>query len=358
MLISAASFGLGVIVTPLFIRALRKPAEHFGLVDHPNHRKMHLGSIPTIGGIAMFLALLLLAALFHYPVLQYYTSLFLGIALLVMIGVMDDLHDWSARRKMLFQVLAVLLMIAIDGNSLSHLGNLFGQGSLELSYWAIPFTIFGVIGLINAINMVDGVDGLAGGLCLSSLLWLLIAASILGASAESLLLVSVIGVVLGFLLLNMRHPWQARASVFMGDAGSMMLGFILGWFAVHLSQLHGPALPPIATVWIFAVPLLDSVNVMSRRLLEGKSPFKADRGHLHHLLLDAGFSHAQTGTIMVLSSFLLGGVGMVAWTWHVPEYVLFYGFFALFVIYSFLTGQAWKAIKQRTALVAALNAGN
>lgn len=335
---------LGFMLVVALIQALKKPALKLGLVDRPGGRKQHDGHVPLIGGVAMFLAFSFSALMLPLS-LQPYRSFFAAIALLVVVGVLDDMHDISARSRIVAQIFAGIFMASWGGNYLENLGDLFGDGNIDLGDWAIPFTIFGVVGVINALNMSDGLDGLAGGLSAMGLSCLAGIAFLIGAKEQATLLLLLLSVVAGFLVFNFRHPWRSRASVFMGDAGSMMLGFCFVWFAVDLSQSKGPAMTPVTALWVLALPLMDTVCIMIRRMLKGRSPFVADREHLHHILLLAGYSPAQTVWIMLAISALLGAIGLAGWYFRVPEYVMFYAFIALFLAYSFLMRHAWKVMK-------------
>ncbi len=166
--------------------------------------------------------------------------------------------------------------------------------------------------------MLDGADGLAGGVSLVALGLFGSVALIPGLVLDAMLIFTLAGAVFGFLLFNMRTPWRKQASIFMGDAGSMMLGFALVWFAVDLSQI----ITPVAVVWIFAIPLMDTVSCMLRRILKGRSPFAADREHLHRVFMRAGLSVSGAVWLIILLSFLMGLVGLAGWYYAVLEYVM------------------------------------
>lgn len=329
----------------IFILLFRKHAERLGLVDIPGGRKNHDGAVPFIGGIAIFTAFILSSLACAQP-LDGFHSFFVNLLLLVVVGTLDDLHDLSARTRFFAQIVVALLMTSWGGVFISDLGDLFGGGSVNLYNWAIPFTVFCVIGVINAFNMIDGIDGLAGGLALIALLLFGYAALLSGLMVHATLLFLLASAVLGFLALNMRSPWRSKAAVFMGDAGSMMLGYALARFAVDLTASSGVrALTPITAVWILAVPLMDTVNTMLRRMLKGRSPFSADREHLHHIFERAGYSVTRTVAIILSVSLLLGLIGLAGWYYRIPEYIMFYAFLLLFALYSFAMNHAWKVMK-------------
>lgn len=319
-------------------------AFRMGLVDQPGGRKHHEGSVPLVGGLAIFFALLLSTFLF-WSGWANYRSFFAAIVVLIVAGVLDDLKDLSPSKKLLAQLLAALLMTSGATVQVNELGNILGFGPVLLHAWAIPFTVVCALGLVNAINMADGLDGLAGGVFLAAVGWFAASAWHIGRLEDFHLLLLIMGAVTGFLVFNVRLPWQPSARVFMGDAGSMLLGFVLTWFAVRLTQQSGSHLPPMAAVWFVALPLIDMGAVMLRRVVKGVSPFVADREHLHHVLLLAGYSPSQTGGIMLSFAVLLGGIGFASWQWGAPESVLFYGFLALFGLYYFAMHRAWRLMK-------------
>jgi UDP-GlcNAc:undecaprenyl-phosphate GlcNAc-1-phosphate transferase len=186
-------------------------------------------------------------------------------------------------------------------------------------------TIIAMVGLINAYNMIDGVDGLAGSLSLVALLWFAAAAGMIGLQDHLLLALLVAFCVVGFLVFNLRHRWRRRASVFLGDAGSMMLGAVLAFLAISLSQNEGERLSPVAALWICAIPIIDTISLAVRRLAAGRSPFSSDRQHLHHLMLDAGLTVNQVVSSLSIISCILGGIGVFGWYLGIPDSVMLLG---------------------------------
>lgn len=322
-----------------------KPARMLGWVDWPSSRKRHPYPVPLTGGVAMCAAfclnLLLLPEKPHaYPVL------IAGLALLTLVGLYDDLRSSWPVIRFLFHIGVVLLMALGGQIVLNDLGDLLGLGNIILGDVATLFTLFGVVGIINAFNMMDGIDGLAGGLALIATGWLMVlnhTAAIPDDVHDSLLVLAM--VIAGFLCFNVRHPWRDRASVFMGEAGSTMLGFVLGWFMVYLSQSSDgreASIKPMTAVWILALPLLDAVTVMIRRIRAGHNPFVADRQHLHHLLIGRGLSDGWATLALLASAAVTGAAGVLALQFQVPEYIQFYAFVLLFLLYYRLTTHACK----------------
>lgn len=260
-------------------------ARQVGLVDKPGARKRHREETPLVGGIAMFGAFVI-TMVFNHLYVNEMLGLLSGAFLLTILGILDDYHELNVWSRFIGQTLATLIMFFLGGKSVENLGPLFGENDITLGFISLPFTIFATIGIINAINMVDGADGLAGGVSLIAFSFFVFFASLSGNRMNLVVLVTLIAVVLAFLLFNFRFPGRPCALIFMGDAGSMFLGFALCWFAVDLSQGNFHAMKPVTALWILAVPLFDTVAVMVRRITNGLSPFTSDCKHLHHLLME------------------------------------------------------------------------
>lgn len=324
------------------IALLIKPARTLGWVDIPTTRKHHRQPVPLVGGIAMCAAFCLSVPLLPAQPRDFLVLLVATVPL-TLVGLYDDLRSIRPATRFLFQAGAVLLMALAGDIVIDHLGDLFGAGPIALGALAVPFTLFGVIGVINAVNMLDGLDGLAGGVALVAAGWLIVLCLTAPAPGQGDIgaLLALVMAITGFLAFNLRHPWQARARVFMGDAGSTMLGFVLSWFMIHLSQGDGAAMAPMTAVWILALPLMDTIAVMFRRIRAGRSPLAADRQHLHHLLLGYGLSDGRVTAILLAIAFLTGAAGAIAWWLRVPDYLQFYVFLALFLLYYQATTAAW-----------------
>jgi len=334
------AFGLCVGLIALLIR----PARAWGWVDRPTTRKHHLTPVPLVGGLAMCVAyglsLLVLPAPPHA-----YEALLIAMALMTLVGLYDDLRATRPAIRFVLQGGVVLIMVFGGGILLGNLGDLLGLGDVTAPGGiALLLTLFCVVGVINAFNMSDGLDGLAGGLALIAAGWLIVLLEIapIADSGDGDALWTLVMVVAGFLCFNLRHPWRARASVFMGDAGSTMLGFVLAWFLVHLSQNREAVMTPMTAVWILALPLMDTVAVMIRRIRLGHNPFAADRRHLHHLLLSCGLSDGRATALLLAMALMNGAAGVAAHWLEAPECVQFYAFLVLFGGYYLMTARLWE----------------
>ena len=332
-----------VAATLLVMHILILNSKKLKLLDHPGGRKDHPLVTPLVGGISIAVVLVLSLA-WLMPV--HAMAMSIAIILLMAIGVKDDIHEVSPLPKLAVQACACLVMIFVGHVELRSVGNLLGLGDIGLWIFVIPMTIFASIGVINAINMADGMDGHSGIIIVVALIAYAFVAHDSGLWDQYQTLLVLIGAMFAFLLLNLRTPWRKRAAVFLGDAGSMLMGFLLAWFAIDLSSsAHGLArpFPPICALWVVVIPLCDCVSLMVRRLMARVSPLKADRQHLHHFLLSRGLSVSQANLLMLMVSTICAAVGVGGWKWGVPQPLLFAGFVALFVVYHFCISRYFSA---------------
>lgn len=334
-------------VTTACIWLLRPLAMRLGLVDTPHGRKQHTGEVPVIGGLAMFLGFLF--ALLTLPIsLVNYRSFIAGCALLVFMGVLDDFQELSAKSRLVAQIIAALLMTAWGKVDLHNMGNLFFYKDILLGDWSLPITVLAVVALINAINMTDGIDGLAGGLSFIAFAFLTFLAIHGGQFVTTQILLLLLAVSLAFLLCNFPLPGRKRALVFMGDAGSMFLGFGVVWFLIQLSQTPQQVVHPVTMLWITALPLFEIVGVIVRRVQKRTSLFIPDREHLHHLLLALGYTPFQITTILCVVAIACGLLGVIANFIGIAEGVMFIGFLLLFALYLWMLSSLRKRLEQQS----------
>lgn len=329
------SAGLVFCITIFCVALLRPLALRLGLIDTPDIRKHHQGNIPLIGGLAMLMGLLV--GLLTLPIsLQQYRSFIAGSALLVFVGLLDDFRELSPKSRFFAQIAAVLLMIFWGNVYITHLGNLIFFKDIHLGhYTSLLVTLIAGLGIINAINMIDGVDGLAGTLVLVEFFLLICCAIITQNFSAAIILLLLAASVLGFLCFNFPFPGRMHAQIFMGDAGSMLLGFGLIWFLIELSQSGPNAVTPVTMLWIMAIPLFDATAVMLYRLIKGRSLIFSDRQHGHHLLLALNFSSLQINILLGSINFVLGLIGLCAFYYQFNESIMFMSFLILFIIYFF-----------------------
>lgn len=341
----AFSLLLALALTIVLVRLLMPIAPTIGLVDAPCIRKRHDGAIPLIGGLTIYLALAVTTLLFaHWSARSGSGLVMLGLPILL-IGVLDDRNGLSPRARFAVEIVCCLAAAEYFGVRLLSLGELLPGIQFQLGALALPLTVVGLVGVMNAFNMTDGVDGLAGGLAFL----IFSALAVLALKAESLValqLSTVSAAVLGFLWFNSRFFGRSRAAIFMGDAGTLFIGFAMGWYLVLLSQGEKSIITPVSALWLFAVPLLDTVSVMIRRIRRGQSPFHADREHLHHIFLLAGFG--VNGTVLVILGFqaIYIAIAFLLLHFRISDWIGFWLFIALFVLYYRVMSRAWKVMKR------------
>lgn len=336
---------MALVAVALLIPLLVPVAEQLGLTDHPNGRKQHEAPTAMHGGLSILVAMVVTAALFKDMASSAMVAFYLSGGLLLLIGVIDDLKDITWKWRIGAQVVAALIMIYLGGVSVQQLSDVVGVKGLLLGWIAVPVTVFVVVGTINALNMADGVDGLAGGQALVSVLLFTCFALYAGNTVNAERLLTVAAAVLGFLWWNLRRPGLPRARVFLGDAGSMLLGFVIAWTAVRLTQNAAHPVSPVLGPWTIALPLIDCVSLILRRLRQGRSPFAADRDHLHHLLLDAGYSQTGIAVGAMLVSLTLGLAAGVALKMGIYRPLLVVIFFALIALHYHLTADRARAVE-------------
>jgi undecaprenyl-phosphate alpha-N-acetylglucosaminyl 1-phosphatetransferase/UDP-N-acetylglucosamine 2-epimerase len=337
-LVAASAIALAVTLFSIF--SLRPVARRLGLVDKPGGRKAHKGRVPLIGGLCFFLGTVAGLTYLGY-VDAFVASLLVPCALIVMTGAVDDLNNMSVRSRLVIQACTAWLVIGATGIYLDSAGHLFGDGfELQLGLLGIPITIVAVIGLVNAFNMMDGIDGLAAGMAMVSIgTILLFAGGGWPALGVVLLLQVLFAALVPYMAVNL--GWPDGRKIFMGDAGSTLIGFLMAWSLIYLSHGKVGVLAPVDTLWCVALPVMDTIGVMHRRMRLGRSPFEPDRQHLHHLLCDAGFSARATLAIIVAAGLLLGGLG---WSMrNLPEMASLGVFCFVFALYLARLPQAIEA---------------
>lgn len=324
--------------------ALMPLSSKLGLVDKPDQRKQHKGDIPLIGGIAMF-ASCAAAAFFFVPPNHEMGYLLAACALLTITGSIDDRFNLHYQLRLSIQVLAALLLIWGANTWLRSFGDLFATGNIDLGWLGIPVTVFAVVGLINAFNMIDGMDGLSGGLSLitASALYFLIGDKIADGASNILLLI--MGALSAYLIMNLHLLPRWTPKVFMGDAGSMLLGFILTAFLIRYSQGSREVMMPVTALWLVAIPLMDIFVTFARRLRHKKNPFHPDRTHIHHIFLRAGFTKRTTLIFILLFQALAAGIGVWLQRAAYDAWVSFLCFLLLFFIYIEFIKHSFKAAK-------------
>ncbi len=330
--------------TALLLWLLHPLAARIGLLDHPHGRKDHAHPTPVTGGLAMLLVCGLVFFAFE-PLTDSLMAFLVASSLLVAVGLYDDIHDVRWYWRVGFQVLAALITVYWGGIRIEQLGPLFGLQATSLGDWSIPFTVFATVGLINAVNMIDGMDGLAGSLGLTALAMLAAAAVYAGNTELAARVTMLCGALAGFLLWNFRFPWQPRARVFLGNAGSAFLGLVIAWISFRLTQNEGHRVSPVLALWLLPIPVMDCLVLIVRRLQEGRSPFAAGRDHIHHLMHDAGIQPSCAVAWLVALSLACGLVAGLALRMDIPDPVLLVAFALLCTGWYLLTRRRERAVR-------------
>jgi len=324
----------------LFI--FRKVAIYINLVDEPNSRKHHAGSVPLVGGLAVFIVVF--SYLFVFPNTISSSMLYLGCAsILLFVGVLDDLYDISFRFRLILQIGISAVMMVFGGLILKNVGALFGGSAVDLSYFGYVMTVIAVVGAINAFNMVDGIDGLLGALATITFSSLGVLFYYNGQNELTAFCAAIVAATVPYILMNLGIPLGQRFKIFMGDAGSTVIGFTVVWLLLEGSQSQSErAFSPVTALWLAAVPIIDAISTIARRVKKGQSPFKPDREHLHHILLRLGFSSRQALVVICFIAIVFATVGIVTDIYNVPDYIMFYTFLFFIVIYYFFMLRIWR----------------
>ncbi len=292
------AFIVALSTTAALIPLLARWAPLLGLTDKPGPRKVHHAPVPRVGGLAMA-AGMALPTLLTVPLIPAVRGILLGLAVLLIFGLWDDRVTLGYRTKFLGQALAAALCMAVGGVRIGAVT--IGTVNVLPGGLSTVVTFLFLIGITNAVNMADGLDGLAGGMVLLCLCAIAIFASAAGKPNVTALCLIEGGTVLGFLRFN-THP----ARIFMGDSGSQILGFTVGAAALLATQGDNSTISPALPLLLLGLPILDTVTVMARRIGAGRSPFAADRNHLHHRLLGLGFAHREAvATVYLLQAGLV-----------------------------------------------------
>lgn len=353
-----------ILTTSLTLRILTPIARSVHLVDMPNRRKLHAGEIPLIGGVSVFVGCIagtILLFCYFGQLTPEEIRFWFAASVFVIMGVYDDSRDLSVRLRVLLQASVIAALVWFGGLHITDLGLLLGAefGRVELGIFAFLFSVIAIVGIVNAFNMVDGIDGLLGGLALVALTSIVVLAWQDGAYV----LLSVAGVLLlaliPFLFCNLMPNLTRCPKVFMGDAGSLFIGLTVAWLLIMGTQPdallnaveNGTAqaqnqtvFRPVTALWLVAVPLMDTITVIIRRLSGGRNPFKADREHLHHFFIRLGLQQHQALLLIVSAASLFAVVGVWSELRAIQEWIMFVSFLVLFCVYYLTLAIAWRRL--------------
>ena len=330
----------GLALTGFLLLYLAPAAQKAGLVDEPSSRKHHKNSVPLVGGLSIFIAFSLSLLLFDIS-LQGYRILMFSAGIIMVAGVLDDYLDVPATAKLFVQLIIAIALTVGGGTQVVDLGNILNDQTVKIGgSISIIFSVVAIVGLINAFNLLDGLDGLTGvvaSLSLGSLLILYFAASHSYVAEDVIFVLLFLFCVAPFIAFNLEWVVGRSRQVFLGDAGSMLLGLVSVYFLIEWSQrYHLPEeiiLSATAAPWLVAMPLMDMVRVMLTRIYSRKPLWQPRRDHVHHVLLDIGLEKHTVLFILGLVQLLFCLVGIIGTISRLPDSILFWGMFPTFLIF-------------------------
>lgn len=295
-------FIISAIISLFMTPIVKKLAIKVGAVDIPkDERRVHKKPMPLMGGLAIYISIIVTSLIF-LPIDRTLISIIIGGTIIVISGIIDDIKDLSPRMKLIFQIVAAVVLILGDVR-IDAITNPFTKTSklINLGFFSIPITIFWIVGITNTLNLIDGLDGLAAGVAMISSLSFLSVASKFNYIPVIIMSSIIAGSCLGFLPYNF-NP----AKIFMGDTGALFLGFMLAALSIEGVMKSVATIAVVVPIIILGVPIFDTTFAIFRRLLNGKSIAEADKGHLHHRLLQMGYSQKKTVLILYSISAIFG----------------------------------------------------
>lgn len=297
------AFFLALFISFMLTPAVRKLAFKVGALDIPkDERKIHSKPMPYLGGLAIYAAVMIGMIIF-LPMDKQNISIMAGATIMIIVGVYDDINDMPAKIKFLAQIVAAFVVVYYGGVKIAYLSNPFSDIGLTpfTDIIAIPLTMFWIVGITNTINVIDGLDGLASGVTTIAAATLLFTAALKGFTSIMIMCTLIAGASLGFLPFNF-NP----AKIFMGDTGALFLGYILAVTSVLGMMKSVAVVALVIPIFALGFPIFDTAFAIFRRLVNKKPIMEADKGHLHHRLLDKGLSQRQTVLILYFISMVLG----------------------------------------------------
>ncbi len=314
----------GMIAIIIILSAL---AQKINLVDiSDNFRKRHKGRVPLVGGLALYISLIYGATIFGVD--TFYNTILISLIPIIFVSIIDDLRGAPISFRLIAQILASWIVILFSDIYIRDLGLIFSNDIFKLGQFGIPFTIFAVVGMSNAFNMLDGMNGIVGSVGLVCLLGISVL-SIYNGQNISWELLLMIGLFV-FLLFNL-GIFNSANRIFLGDHGSITVGYILSWNLIFLSQDPVNIITPASALWFVALPLLDSLITMYRRYKSSESIMFADRNHFHHWLSDRGLSDNSVLFVITMLSSLGVFLAVVVNFYKAPETIIMYGFLSLLI---------------------------
>ena len=342
-LIGFISFLLGLIGMPFIVRI----AKAKGFVVRPNKRTSHTGYVPNIGGLNICFSFMLTYLLFEYDQLNQSQFFLIGLFAIMAVGFIDDVLVLTPTAKLLGETFAGIALVGFADLRITHLHGIFGITEIGI----IPsylLSMFILIAIINAINLIDGVDGLASGLGILYCLFFAVYFGLAGENAWSVLGICMVGALAVFFIYNV---FGHREKIFMGDSGSLLLGYLITAFVFRFCEMNAyhevpewlqmNAAPAVA-ICVLTVPIFDTIRVSMTRIKQHRSPFLPDKNHIHHLLLRTGLNHVQTTCVLLTVSLLFIAWAIIGRNWNF--WVLLISDFA---IATALTMVLWRVLNKQ-----------
>ncbi|RUM64742.1 MAG: undecaprenyl/decaprenyl-phosphate alpha-N-acetylglucosaminyl 1-phosphate transferase [Sulfurospirillum sp.] len=320
-MVDGIEIGLTFLLSLLFVYTITKISEHMGMIDIPNERSSHINPIPRGAGVGIFLAFIIVLLLFHMPFVLKYKGFILGSLLIFLTGVYDDNRSVSPKVKFIAIIIATLLIYFLDDMKIGTLGVWFGHEIILPAYIALPVTVIAVVGFTNAMNLIDGLDGLSGSVAIV----IFGAFYYLGLMHHDTFIMTVsilmIAAIIAFLFFNW-HP----AMIFMGDSGSLILGFTIA--VVAIKSISYVSITSV--LFLTAIPIIDTLTVMVRRIQRSLSPFNPDKTHLHHKVLRWKGGVDNAVVLIVLIQFIFSVMGLALR--RQPDNIVFFIFFVILIL--------------------------
>jgi len=341
------SFIIGFVCIPAVVKIAIKR----DFVVKPNKRTSHEGEIPNVGGVNIFISFFLTVILFSFQIIDQWQFLFVGVFFILIVGFVDDLIDIRAFWKFTGELLAGFFLIVVSDIRLSSFQGFLGIYELPLWFsYLVSFFVYIVI--VNALNLIDGVDGLASGLGILYCLFFGIYFTLTDNINLAICAFTLVGALSVFFIYNV---FGKRNKIFMGDCGSLFLGYMINLFVFQFcilnannevpQQCHMSAAPAVA-ICVLMVPLFDTLRVMLTRIKKGRSPFSPDKNHIHHLLLRIGLKHRQVTSVLLVESLFFIALGLVARNWSIGFLTLLATFLMIIITYIL-----WRLVDRKAAKV-------
>lgn len=322
-----------ILINTTLIFIFSSYAEKISLIDIPNNRKLHKQNTPLIGGISLYLTLLFVIFFLKKIEVNFYYYLFIFSGFIVFVGLLDDYKNINYKIRTILILLITLCLIYLTDIYIVNIGFFFNLDITNLKYVGIFLTLFAVFALVNAFNFLDGVDGLSAIQSISIFLLIYFYNYYFSLDHEMLFIFYLILSILIFFIFN--FVIKNKYKIFLGDAGSMLLGFIIAWLCIFLTQNNNP-IPVVLIPWILSYPIFDLISTVLIRIRDRKSPFKPDHNHLHFILMkNINLKKGYINLIILLISIILNVLGFILYSFLIEEYIYMVYIITFFIFHYF-----------------------